>query len=73
MLRDTEWREEFWIMGENLAGRLAAVKFAEQTGHGLDDERVGVADEETLSVLKLRGQSAVIIGPDRFLTRPTAW
>ena len=35
---------------------MAAIKFTEQTGDGFDDKRIGVTNEETFSIPKLRGE-----------------
>ena len=43
-------------MRENFRRRMAAVKFAQQPGDGLDDERIGIAGEVTASVAELRRQ-----------------
>ena len=52
MLRDAEWREKTWIVRENFSRCVAAVKFAEQAGDGLHDERIGIAIKETFAVAK---------------------
>ena len=54
MLRDAQRREKLRIVRENFRRRVSAVKIAEQPGNGLDDERIGIAGEETLAVAKLR-------------------
>ena len=53
VLRDAERREKFRIVRENFRRRMAAVKFAEQAGDGLDDERIGIAVEKTFFVAEL--------------------
>ena len=52
VLRDAERREKFRVVRQDFRRRVAAVKAAEQAGDGLDDERIGVATEETFAVAK---------------------
>src|ERR1019366_4457647 len=54
VLRDAERREKFWIVRENFRRCAAAIKIAEQAGNGLDDERIGIASEETVPGAELR-------------------
>ena len=56
MLRDAERREKPRIERENFRRRVAAIKFTEQAGDGLDDERIGVAIEETFAGAALRNK-----------------
>ena len=54
MLGDAERREKFWVVRQNFGGCLAAVKFTEQSGDGLHDERIRIANEKIFSVPALR-------------------
>lgn len=51
---DAKPAQELRVMSEDFVGGFAAVKVAEQTRDGLDDERIGVAAEATSSLAKLR-------------------
>ena len=52
VLRDAERREKFWVACENFRWDFAAVKIAEQSGDGFDDEGIRIAIEKTLAVAK---------------------
>jgi len=56
VLRDAERREKFRIVRENFGGRVAAVKVAEQAGHGFDDLRIRIAMEMTFPGAEFRDE-----------------
>lgn len=56
MLRDAKRREKTGIVRQDFRRRVAAVKLAEQTGDGLDDQRIGIAVKQTLTVAKVRDE-----------------
>ena len=56
MLRDADRREELRIVRQNFRRRVAVVKFAEQSGDGLHDERIGIAGKKTFSIAELRNE-----------------
>ena len=53
MLRDAERGEKIGIVSENFRRCVAAVKIAEQTGDGFDDERIGIAVKKTSAIAKI--------------------
>ena len=56
VLRDAERREKFRIVCEDIRRRVAAVKVAQETGHGFYDQRVRITFEIAFAVAKNRDE-----------------
>ena len=56
VLADAEGRQKGGVVRKDFPRRLAAVKFAEQSAYGLDDERIRVTCEDATPIPHLRHQ-----------------